>query len=118
MGRDATDTPVPFNRALLARHGVLAAHLASFGFGGPPAIFQGKYPLGQAFTGQWHARGIVQTSASSSKVMELYFKRSCLLRIHSSRPRWAADIQKSEHIDAEASSTSPCVSQKIRIQGD
>src|SRR5216683_238346 len=51
---DPTEHSRPFNMGLASRHGVFAAHLAYCGFGGPPAIFEGKYPLGKAFTGQWN----------------------------------------------------------------
>ena len=43
---DPTEHARPFNMGLASRHGVFAAHLASCGFGGPPTIFEGKYPLG------------------------------------------------------------------------
>src|SRR5260370_40888394 len=50
---DPTEHSRPFNMGLASRHGVFAAQLASCGFGGPPAIFEVKYPLGQAFSGHW-----------------------------------------------------------------
>src|SRR5260370_26586538 len=51
---DPTEHSRPFNMGLASRHGVFAAHLASCGFGGPPTVFGGKYPLGKAFTWQWN----------------------------------------------------------------
>jgi len=49
------------------RHGVFAAQLASCGFGGPPAIFEGKYPSCQAFTGQWNESELFEGLASDSR---------------------------------------------------
>ena len=46
---DSTEHSRPFNMGLASRHGVFAAHLASCGFGGPPAIFEGKISLGSGF---------------------------------------------------------------------
>jgi 2-methylcitrate dehydratase PrpD len=99
---DATEHSRPCNMGLASRHGVLAAHLASCGFGGPPAIFEGKYPLGQAFTGQWHAEELFKDLGHQFKVMELYFKRfACCAFIHPGLDG-LLDIQRSEHIDAES----------------
>ncbi len=80
---DDTEHSRPFNMGLASRHGVLAAHLASCGFGGPPMIFEGKYPLGQAFTGQWHAEALFDGLGEQFKVMELCFKLyACCAFIH------------------------------------
>jgi 2-methylcitrate dehydratase PrpD len=98
---DATEHSRPFNMGLASRHGVFAAHLASCGFGGPPAIFEGKYPLGQAFTGQWHGEALFEDLGRQFKVMELYFKRfACCAFIHPGLDG-LLDIQKSEGISAE-----------------
>jgi 2-methylcitrate dehydratase PrpD len=68
---------------LASRHGVFAAHLASCGFGGPPAIFEGKYPLGQAFTDQWNETPLFDGLGEKFRVMELYFKLyACCAFIH------------------------------------
>jgi 2-methylcitrate dehydratase PrpD len=80
---DPTEHSRPFNMGLASRHGVFAAHLASCGFGGPPAIFEGKYPLGQAFTGEWHEQALFDGLGERFKVMELYFKLyACCAFIH------------------------------------
>lgn len=80
---DPTEHSRPFNMGLAARHGVLAAHLASCGFGGPPAIFEGKYPLGHAFTGEWHERALFAGLGERFKVMEIYFKvYACCAFLH------------------------------------
>jgi 2-methylcitrate dehydratase PrpD len=80
---DPTEHSRPFNMGLASRHGVFAAHLASCGFGGPPAIFEGKYPLGHAFTGEWHEGELFRDLGERFKVMELYFKQyACCAFIH------------------------------------
>lgn len=80
---DPTEHSRPFNMGLASRHGVFAAHLAYCGFGGPPAIFEGKYPLGKAFTGQWNEAELFDGLGERFKVMELYFKLyACCAFIH------------------------------------
>lgn len=80
---DPTEHSRPFNMGLASRHGVFAAHLASCGFGGPPTIFEGKYPIGKAFTGEWHAEQLFDGLGERFKVMELYFKLyACCAFIH------------------------------------
>jgi 2-methylcitrate dehydratase PrpD len=80
---DPTEHSRPFNMGLASRHGVFAAHLASCGFGGPPAIFEGKYPLGKAFTGQWNESELFDGLGERFKMMELYFKLyACCAFIH------------------------------------
>jgi 2-methylcitrate dehydratase PrpD len=70
---------------LASRHGVFAAHLAHCGFGGPPEIFEGKYPLGKAFTGQWNESELFDGLGERFKMMELYFKLyACCAFIHPS----------------------------------
>lgn len=64
----------PFNIGMAARNGVVASHLAACGFSGPPTIFEGKYPLSEAFTGQWHEDELFQGLGVDYKVTELYFK--------------------------------------------
>ena len=95
------NTRVPFNMGLASRHGVFAAHLASCGFGGPPAIFEGKYPLGHAFTGQWHEDELFNKLSQQFKVMELYFKPyACCAFIHPGLDG-LLDIQKSNGVRAD-----------------
>jgi len=80
---DDTEHSRPFNMGLASRHGVFAAHLASCGFGGPPAIFEGKYPLGHAFTGQWDEGALFDGLGDKFKVMELCVKLyACCAFIH------------------------------------
>jgi 2-methylcitrate dehydratase PrpD len=98
---DATEHSRPFNMGLASRHGVFAAHLASCGFGGPPAIFEGKYPLGQAFTGQWHENELFNKLGQQFKVMELYFKPyACCAFIHPGLDG-LLDIQKTQGVRAD-----------------
>ncbi len=98
---DATEHSRPFNMGLASRHGVFAAHLASCGFGGPPAIFEGKYPLGHAFTGQWHEDELFNKLSQQFKVMELYFKPyACCAFIHPGLDG-LLDIQKSNGVRAD-----------------
>jgi len=98
---DPTEHSRPFNMGLASRHGVVAAHLASCGFGGPPAIFEGKYPLGKAFTGEWHEEELFRDLGCNFKVMELYFKLyACCAFIHPGLDG-LLDIQKTEKLPAE-----------------
>jgi 2-methylcitrate dehydratase PrpD len=80
---DPSEHSRPFNMGLASRHGTLAAQLAFCGFGGPPDIFEGKYPLGQAFTGEWHEHELFEGLGDRFKVMEVYFKLyACCAFIH------------------------------------
>lgn len=98
---DETEHSRPYNMGLASRHGVFAAHLASCGFGGPPTIFEGKYPLGQAFTGEWHEDQLFNKLGQQFKVMELYFKPyACCAFIHPGLDG-LLDIQKSEGVRSE-----------------
>lgn len=95
---DPTEHSRPFNMGLASRHGVFAAHLASCGFGGPPAIFEGKYPLGHAFTGEWHERELFAGLGERFKVMELYFKLyACCAFLHPALDG-LLDIQRADHV--------------------
>jgi 2-methylcitrate dehydratase PrpD len=98
---DPTEHSRPFNMGLASRHGVFAAHLASCGFGGPPAIFEGKYSLGQAFTGEWHEDALFDGLGERFKVMELYFKLyACCAFIHPALDG-LLDILKTEGIQPD-----------------
>ena len=80
---DETEHSRPFNMGLASRHGVFAAHLASCGFSGPPAIFEGKYPLGHAFTGRWDEGALFDGLGTTFKMMELTVKQyACCAFIH------------------------------------
>ena len=73
----------PFNMGLASRNGVYAAELAACGLWGTPAVFEGKYPLGTAFTGQWDASQLLEGLGERFMVMELYFKLyACCAFIH------------------------------------
>jgi len=96
---DPTEHSRPFSMGLAARHGVFAAHLASCGFGGPPAIFESKYALGQAFTGEWHADELFRDLGERFKIMELYFKLyACCAFIHPALDGFM-DILETERLD-------------------
>jgi 2-methylcitrate dehydratase PrpD len=95
---DPTEHSRPFNMGLASGHGVLAAHLASCGFGGPPTIFEGKYPLGHAFTGEWHEGALFTGLGEPFKVMELYFKLyACCAFLHPALDG-LLDIQRADHV--------------------
>lgn len=73
----------PFNMGLAARNGVYAAELAAAGFSGIPTIFDGKYPLGRAFSGEWHEDELATGLGERFMVAELYFKMyACCAFIH------------------------------------
>ncbi len=72
---DPTEHSRPFNMGLGSFHGVRAAHLASCGFGGPPSIFEGKYPLGEAFSGAWNEEQLFKQLGEQYRLMEMYFKQ-------------------------------------------
>ncbi len=98
---DPTEHSRPFNMGLASRHGVFAAHLASCGFGGPPAIFEGKYSLGHAFTGEWNEAALFDGLGEQFKVMELYFKMyACCAFIHPGLDG-LLDIRSSEKVRPE-----------------
>lgn len=98
---DPTEHSRPFNMGLASRHGVFAAQLAACGFGGPPAIFEGKYPLGQAFTGEWREAELFEGLGQRFKVMEIYFKLyACCAFIHPALDG-LLDIMQSERVQAD-----------------
>jgi 2-methylcitrate dehydratase PrpD len=69
---DPTEDSRPFNPGIAARNGATAALLASLGFGGPPAIFDGKYDLFSAFSAGGQRPD--QLSRTEWAVTELAFK--------------------------------------------
>jgi 2-methylcitrate dehydratase PrpD len=98
---DPTEHSRPFSMGLASRHGTFAAHLASCGFGGPPAIFESKYSLAQAFTGEWHSEELFKDLGERFKVMELYFKLyACCAFIHPALDGFM-DILETERIDPD-----------------
>lgn len=97
---DPTEHSRPYNMGLASRHGVFAAQLAWCGFGGPPAVFEGKYPLGEAFTGQWDEAALFEGLGERFKVMELYFKLyACCAFLHPGLDG-LLDIQAAHHVPA------------------
>lgn len=72
---DPTEHSRPFNMGLAGFHGVRSAHLAARGFGGPPDIFESKYPLGKAFTNKWNEEELFKGLGERWMVMEMYFKQ-------------------------------------------
>lgn len=80
---DDTEHSRPFNMGQASYHGTAAALLAASGFGGPPRILEGKYPLGEAFTGSWREAPLFDDLGDKFKVMDMYFKRySCCAFLH------------------------------------
>lgn len=80
---DAHEHARPFNMGLAARNGVYAAELAFSGLAGAPAIFDGKYPLGAAFTGAWSSEALLDRLGERFFVSELCFKLyACCAFIH------------------------------------
>ncbi len=73
---DHTEHSRPLNSGLAARNGVTAASLASLGFGGPPAILDGKYDIFRAFSGVRRAERLTDNLgrrfASSELAIKLY----------------------------------------------
>jgi 2-methylcitrate dehydratase PrpD len=99
---DPSEHSRPFNMGLASRHGVFAAQLAACGFGGPPAIFEGKYPLAGAFTGEWHENELFDGLGERFRIMELYFKLyACCAFIHPALDG-LFDVFDSEGIEADA----------------
>ncbi len=98
---DPTEHSRPFNMGLGSFHGVRAAHLAACGFGGPPAIFEGKYPLGEAFSGAWDENELFRDLGTQYKLMELYFKQyACCAFTHPGRDG-LLDIVKTEGVKGD-----------------
>lgn len=79
---DPSEQSRPLNIGLAAQAGAQAALLAHRGFQGPGDIFGGKYPFGQAFTGQWDQGALLKDIGSRYEVTNLFFKRnSCCVFI-------------------------------------
>ena len=88
----------PYNMGLASRHGVSAAHLAWCGFSGPPHIFESKYPLGKAFTGEWHDDALFEGLGERFMVMELFFKLYASCAFTHPGLDGLLDIVKTEHV--------------------
>src|SRR5262249_19838317 len=63
--------------------------------------FEGKYPLGQAFTGQWNESELFDGLGERFRIMELYFKLyACCAFIHPSLDG-LMDIMRTERVAAD-----------------
>ena len=71
---DHTENSRPFNMGIAARNGVTSALLAKMGFGGPPDIFEGKYDLFTAFSGEQHLNELTDGLGTRFSIMEMAFK--------------------------------------------
>jgi 2-methylcitrate dehydratase PrpD len=72
---DHTEHSRPFNPGIAARNGATATFLAHGGFGGPPAIFEGKYDAGTAFGGKLDAGRLAAGWGQHYHLPEFAFKR-------------------------------------------
>ena len=98
---DPTENSRPFNMGLGSFHGVRAAHLAACGFGGPPAIFEGKYPLGDAFSGTWKEDELFKNLGGQYKLTELYFKKHACCAFTHPGLDGLLDIMGTEGVESE-----------------
>ncbi|MCK2243754.1 MULTISPECIES: MmgE/PrpD family protein [unclassified Crossiella] len=73
---DPTEQSRPLNIGLAAQAGVQAALLAATGFRGPADILGGKYPFGQAFTGQWDQHALLDGLGTRHEITRLFYKRN------------------------------------------
>lgn len=71
---DVTEMSRPFGCGVAAQNGIKAALLAGSGFGGPE-VFEGKYTVFDAFSGEAHAEELLDGLGSRFEVMNLTFKR-------------------------------------------
>jgi len=71
---DYTENSRPFNMGIAARNGVTSALLARMGFGGAPDIFEGKYDLFTAFSGERHLNELTDGLGKRFSIMEMAFK--------------------------------------------
>ena len=72
---DHTENSRPFNPGIAARNGATAAFLAHGGFGGPPAIFEGKYDAATAFSGKIDAARLTAGWGRHYHLPEFAFKQ-------------------------------------------
>jgi 2-methylcitrate dehydratase PrpD len=80
---DPTENSRPFNPGIGARNGATAAVLASYGFGGPPDIFEGKFNLLDAFGDPPHVAELVTGLGERFLIDELAIKRyACCAFLH------------------------------------
>ena len=80
---DDTENSRPFNPGIAARNGATAALLASFGFGAPPDVFQGKYNVLEAFGDTPNLEELTDRLGERFAIDELAIKRyACCAFLH------------------------------------
>ena len=80
---DHTEQSRPLNIGIAARNGVTAASLAALGFGGPAAVFEGKYDIFHAFSGVRRPERLVDDLGRRFAVLGFAIKRySCCAFLH------------------------------------
>jgi 2-methylcitrate dehydratase PrpD len=82
---DPTQMPKSFQMGLAARNGLLSALLAKSGFSGPPAIFEGKYGVFDAFSDDHHLEELIDELGERFEITLTGFKRhACCKFLHAS----------------------------------
>jgi 2-methylcitrate dehydratase PrpD len=80
---DPTENSRPFNPGIAARNGTTAAVLASYDFGGPPDIFEGKFNIFGAFSDQPRLDQLTSRLGERFLINELAIKRyACCAFLH------------------------------------
>ena len=80
---DPTENSRPFNPGIAARNGTTAALLASFGFGGPPDIFEGQFNILDALGDPPQAQELTTELGKRFLIRELAIKRyACCAFLH------------------------------------
>jgi 2-methylcitrate dehydratase PrpD len=80
---DPTENSRPFNPGIAARNGTTAAVLASYDFGGPPDIFEGKFNIFGAFSGTPRMEQLTTGLGERFLISELAIKRyACCAFLH------------------------------------
>jgi 2-methylcitrate dehydratase PrpD len=80
---DPSENSRPFNPGIGARNGTTAAVLASYGFGGPPDIFAGKFNVLDALGAPPHIDELTTGLGKRFMIDELAFKRyACCAFLH------------------------------------
>ena len=80
---DPTENSRPFNPGIASRNGTTAAVLASYGFGGPPDIFEGKFNILNAFSDESRPDLLTERLGKRFMINELAIKRyACCAFLH------------------------------------
>lgn len=80
---DPSENSRPFNPGIASRNGTTAAVLASFGFGGPPDIFEGKFNIFGAFAENPNIEFLTDQLGKRFSINELAVKRyACCAFLH------------------------------------